>query len=111
MGGVRVISRQSAMHYKNSTKKLPEIAEELGVDYLIEGSVAREADKIRLQARVVRPEPEQQIWAEVYDRSSSEVLSLHNEVAASVVRAVAAPLTEGEEARMASARESFDFQA
>jgi serine/threonine protein kinase/Tfp pilus assembly protein PilF len=105
LGGVRVISRQSAMHYKNSTKKLPEIAEELGVDFLIEGSVARESDTIRLQARLVRPKPEEQVWAEAYDRASGAVLSLHNEIASEIVRVVAAPVTPREKQQLASVRE------
>jgi tetratricopeptide (TPR) repeat protein len=105
LGGVRVISRQSAMHYKNSTKKLPEIAEELGVDYLVEGSVARDGDSIRLQARLVRPQPEQQVWAEAYDRPSTRAISLHDSVAISVARAAGASIEPGEESRMSLARE------
>ena len=62
MRGVRVISRQSAMHYKGSTKLLPEIARELGVDYVVEGSVARDADNIRLNAQVIQADPETTLW-------------------------------------------------
>jgi tetratricopeptide (TPR) repeat protein len=75
------------MHYKNSTKKLPEIAEELGVDYLVEGSVARDGNSVRLQARLVRPNPEQQIWADAYDRSIASAIAMHEAMAVSIARA------------------------
>jgi TolB-like protein len=104
LGGVRVISRQSAMHYKNSTKKLPEIAEELGVDYLIEGSVAREAGMVRLQARVVRPSPEQQVWAETYSQASSSVLAMHENVAVAIARAVGGGVVDRPDERRGSSR-------
>ncbi len=102
IGGVRVISRQSAMHYKNSDKRLPEIALELGVDYVVEGSITRDGDRLRLQAQVVKPDPETQIWAEVFDRPLTDVLALHNDVASGIARAVKVKLSDTEEVRMAS---------
>lgn len=93
--GVRVISRQSAMHYKGSKQRLPEIARELGVDFLVEGSVTRDGDAIRLQARLVRPDPEQQVWADAFDRSLSEAPALHETVALAVARAAGARVEEG----------------
>jgi TolB-like protein/tRNA A-37 threonylcarbamoyl transferase component Bud32/Tfp pilus assembly protein PilF len=104
LGGLRVISRQSAMHYKGSSKLLSEIARELGVDYVVEGSVQRVGDRLLLQAQVVEPDPERHIWTQSYDRPLADALALHNDVAAAVARAVRVRLTPAEEVRMAAAR-------
>ena len=85
---IRVISRQSAMHYKDSKKRLPDIAAEIGVDYVLEGSLRRDGDGYRLQAQLFRPRPEQQLWSGSFARGGADVLMLHAEVA----RAVAAAL-------------------
>jgi TolB-like protein/tetratricopeptide (TPR) repeat protein len=103
--GLRVISRQSAMHYKGSKMRLPEIADELGVDYVVEASVARDGERLRLQAQIVRAQPEQQVWSQAFERPGSGVLALHNEVATAVARALRARVSESEEVRMAAARE------
>jgi serine/threonine protein kinase/TolB-like protein/Tfp pilus assembly protein PilF len=103
VGGLRVISRQSSMHYKGSKLRLHEIAAELGVDYVVEGSVARRGDRLSLQAQVIRPDPEEQLWAESFDRAAADVLALHNEVARRIAGALHAPLSRQEEFRMASA--------
>ncbi len=100
--GLRVISRQSAMHYKNSDELLADIARELGVDYVVEGSVQRDGDRLRLQAELVQPDPERHLWSETYDRPVSAALSLHNEVAAAVARAIQVRLSPEDEARMAA---------
>ncbi|MEZ5312398.1 MAG: protein kinase [Thermoanaerobaculia bacterium] len=101
---VRVISRQSAMHYKGSKLRLPEIARELGVAFLVEGSFARDGDRLRVQARVVRADPEQQVWSEQFERTASDVFALQNEVATGVARAVSGRLLPVEERRMAQTR-------
>jgi TolB-like protein/Tfp pilus assembly protein PilF/tRNA A-37 threonylcarbamoyl transferase component Bud32 len=104
VGGLRVISRQSAMHYKGSDKRVPEIARELGVDYVVEGSVSRDGALLRIQAQVVRPEPEQQVWSEVFERPATDVLALHNQVARAVAGALAVPLSAAEDQQMAGAK-------
>jgi TolB-like protein len=70
--GVRVISRQSAMHYKGSKKLLPEIARELGVDFVVEGSVARIGDRVRLNAQVIQADPETTLWSESFERAATK---------------------------------------
>ncbi len=100
--GVRVISRQSAMHYKNSKKLLPEIARELGVDFVVEGSVARSADRVRLNAQVIQADPETTLWSESFERASNEVLALQNTFAGAIARAVHAQISPVEETQMAS---------
>lgn len=102
--GMRVVSRQSAMHYKGSDKLLERIATELGVDYLVEGSVAREGDRIHLQARLVRPKPEEQLWAEAFQRSTSEITALHDEVARALARAAGASAPDRVERSMVSTK-------
>ncbi|MEZ5314582.1 MAG: hypothetical protein R2862_13565, partial [Thermoanaerobaculia bacterium] len=86
--GMRVISRQSAMHYKGSTKLLPEIARELGVDYIVEGSVAHEGERVRLNAQVIQAHPETTIWSEAFERAEREVLALESSFAQAVADAV-----------------------
>ena len=103
--GVRVISRQSAMHYKGSKKLLPEIAKELGVDFVVEGSVARLTDRIRLNAQVVQADPESTLWSESFERAAVDVLALQNTFASAIAGAVHAELSPTEEKRMASARQ------
>lgn len=102
-GGVRVISRQSAMHYKGSQKLLTEIARELGVDYLVEGSVQRDGELIRLQTQVVRPDPEEHLLAETFERPQREALALHAAAARAIAVSVEAPIAATEEVRVATA--------
>jgi TolB-like protein len=90
--GVRVLSRQSVMRYKRSSEPLPEIARELGVDVVIQGSVMRAGNRVRITAQLIRVEPEQQIWARSYERDLTDVLSLQQEVARAISQEVRARL-------------------
>ena len=100
LGSVRVISRTSAMHYKGSHKSLPEIARELNVNAVIEGSVSRSGNRVRISAQLVDASTDQNFWARVYDRNFQDVLQLQNELAAAVAREVAGKLTPQEQARL-----------
>ncbi|MEO7793623.1 MAG: protein kinase, partial [Thermoanaerobaculia bacterium] len=102
--GVRVISRQSAMHYKNSKKLLPEIARELGVEFVVEGSVARSADRVRLNAQVIRADPEAAVWSESFERRAEDVLALENAFASAVAGAIDVHLTSYERTQMITTR-------
>jgi non-specific serine/threonine protein kinase len=82
--GVRVLSRQSVMRYKGSSDPLPEIARELGVDVVVQGSVMRAGNRVRITAQLIRVEPEQQIWAQSYERDLRDVLALQQEVARAI---------------------------
>jgi TolB-like protein/Tfp pilus assembly protein PilF/predicted Ser/Thr protein kinase len=104
LGGLRVISRQSSMHYKSSDKRLPEIARELAVDYVVEGSISRDGDRLRLQAQLLRPDPERQVFSRVFEGLSRDVLSLHNQVAQAVATALEVRLSPTEETRMAATK-------
>ena len=72
--GIRVISRQSVMRYKGSNKPLPEIARELGVDMVLEGTVLRSLERVRITAHLIRASPEQEMWSETYERDLRDVL-------------------------------------
>ncbi len=102
--GVRVISRQSAMHYKDSKKLLPEIARELGVDFVVEGSVARLADRVRLNAQVVQADPETTLWSESFERAATDVLALQNTFASAIASAIHVQVSPVEQTRLATTK-------
>jgi len=79
-----VIARTSVMHYKNSQEPLDKIGRELGVQYVLEGSVRRELDKVRITAQLIRVEDQTHFWAREYDRELSHLLSLQGEIAQEV---------------------------
>ena len=79
-----VIARSSAMQYKRASKTIEQIARELGVDYVIEGTVRREAERVRITVQLVQVRDESHLWAENYDRQLSGILSLQAEVARAV---------------------------
>ena len=91
-GRLGVIARTSSMLFKRSSKSASEIGHELGVDYLLEGSVRREADRIRITAQLIETRTETHLWAETYDRSVGEMLILQADVAAHIARSLAMEL-------------------
>jgi eukaryotic-like serine/threonine-protein kinase len=98
---LRVISRTSAMHYKGTTKTLPEIARELGVDGVIEGSVLRAGNRVRITAQLIAARTDRHLWAETYERDMQDVLGLQSEVAQSIAGEVKARVTSEEDAGFA----------
>jgi len=104
IGGLKVISRTSVMRYKATTKSLPEIARELNVDAVVEGSVLRVGDRVRITAQLIHAATDQHLWAESYDRDLRDVLRLHSEVARTIAQEIKVTLTPQEQARMVEAR-------
>jgi TolB-like protein/Tfp pilus assembly protein PilF len=100
IGALRVVSRTSVMRYKNTQKSIPEIGKELGVDALLEGSVQREGDRVRINVRLVGASADEHLWAEAYDRDLRDVLTLQNEVARSVAKEIQVKLTPEEDKRL-----------
>ncbi len=100
IGSLRVISRTSAMLYKNASKPLPQIASELHVDALLEGSVMRAGDSVRISAHLVQASPEKTVWTQDYNRKLSDVLTLQSEVARDVAEKINASLTQQEQAKL-----------
>jgi TolB-like protein/DNA-binding winged helix-turn-helix (wHTH) protein/Flp pilus assembly protein TadD len=97
---LRVISRTSSMRYKGTKKSLPEIARELHVDGIVEGSVTRSGGKVRITAQLIRAPNDQHLWAESYERDLGDVLKLQNEVAQAITQQVRAQLTRQQQARL-----------
>ena len=101
---LRVIGRTSVMSFKGSNKTLPEIAAELGVDAVVEASVIRSGDLVKIAVKLIRARPqEQQMWAETYERNQRNILSLYSEVALAVAEQVQLILTPGAEEYLAKA--------
>ncbi len=88
VGALRVISRTSVMCFKGVHKPLPEIARELRVDAIVEGSVVRGGDRVRITAQLIDARTDTHLWAESYERAMSDVLSLQGEVARAIAREV-----------------------
>src|SRR5208337_518547 len=85
---VKVISRTSVMRYKGSNKPLPEIAQALGVDGILEGSVQRSGGRVRITAQLIRAATDTHLWAESYERDTRDVLTLQAEVAQAIAREI-----------------------
>jgi TolB-like protein/Tfp pilus assembly protein PilF len=100
--GLRVISRTSAMHFKNTKLSMPEIAKTLGVDAIVEGSVIREGNQIRVHAQLIRAATDEHIWAEEYQREYRSVLAIQEEVTRSIADQIEISLTPPERASLAS---------
>jgi TolB-like protein/Flp pilus assembly protein TadD len=88
LGRVRVISRTSVMRFKDTLTPLPDIARALGVDAIVEGSVLRVADRVRITAQLVRGDSEEHLWAERYERRLEDILTLQEEVAQAIAHEV-----------------------
>lgn len=91
-GSLKVISRTSVMQYRNTTKPLREIGRELKVQAVVEGSVLRAGDRVRITAQLIETESEGHLWAQRYDRSLDDVLQLQDEVTRDIVRHVDATI-------------------
>ena len=88
IGALRVISRTSVMQYKGTTEPLQQIARELNVDALLEGTISRSGNRVRITANLVQASPERHLWADSYDTEAPDVLSVQQRVADSVAREI-----------------------
>jgi TolB-like protein len=104
ISALKVISRISTMQYKSTKKPVPQIAKELNVDALIEGSVLREGGQVRITAQLIQASTDQHLWAESYQRDLHGVLALQGEIASAIAQKVRAAVTPTERARLAGAR-------
>lgn len=105
LSSLRVISRTSAMRYKGTHKTLPEIARELNVSAVVEGSVVRSGNRVRVSAQLVDAANDQNLWAHDYDSNLQDILQLQNELATAVAQEVAGKLTSHEQARLEHSRQ------
>ena len=102
ISSLKVISRQSSMRYRTSNKLVPEIAKELNVDALVEGSVLLVGDRVRVTAQLIHGHTDEHMWAETYDRDLRDVFTLLSEVARAITEEIEITLMPQEEKRLAS---------
>ena len=98
---LRVISRTSAMKFVDSNMSVPEIGRELGVDAIIEGSVLRAGDTVRVTAQLIEAESDRHLWADNFDRELTDILALYSDVTREIVGQIRVTLTPDEVARLA----------
>jgi TolB-like protein/Tfp pilus assembly protein PilF len=101
ISALRVLSRTTATHYKGVRKPLPEIARELQIEGVVEGTVLRSGDRIRISAQLIHAPTDTHLWAESYERDLRDVLALQSEVAQAIAREVQVKLTPQEQAHFA----------
>ena len=101
---LRVISRTSAMTYKKANKPLPQIARELQVDRVVEGSVLKVGQQVRITVQLFDAKSDKQLWARSYERDLRDILTLQSDLASSIAREIQVKLTPGEKQRLASSR-------
>src|SRR5215813_4901016 len=102
--GLQVISRTSSMRYKGSNKPLREIAGELKVDAVIEGTVLRSGDRVQVRAQLIKAATDRHLWSETYERDLRDVLALQSEIAQAVVREIQIKIMPAERARLTTNR-------
>jgi TolB-like protein/Tfp pilus assembly protein PilF len=104
MHGLRVISHTSVMQFKNPQLSVPQIASMLHVDAIVEGSVMREGNRIRVTAQLIRAATDEHFWSETYDRDLSDVLNVQSELAQSIAEKVEVTVSGEEHHRLTAAR-------
>ena len=104
IGSIRVISRTSIMKYKGVHKPLPQIARELDVDGIVEGTVFRSGDRVRITAQLIQARVDKHLWAESYQVETRNALSLQNEVASAIARQIRITLTPQQKAALDESR-------
>lgn len=104
ISALRVISRTSAMRYKGARKSLPEIARELRVDAVVEGSVLRSNNRVRINARLIAVSSDRQMWSETYERDLRDILALQGDVAGAIAREIRIQVAPEESSQLASRR-------
>jgi pentatricopeptide repeat protein len=102
--GLRVISYTSVMRFKNPQQSVPEIAKELGADALVEGSVMRQGDRIRVTAQLIRGATDEHFWSETYDRELRDALAMQSEIAQAISEKVEVTVTGEEHERLSATR-------
>ncbi|MGC5809760.1 hypothetical protein LDP04_24775, partial [Ralstonia pseudosolanacearum] len=95
-----VIARTSAMRYKSTTKTIHQIGQDLGVSHVLEGSVRRAGDRVRVAAQLIRVSDETHLWAETYEGNRHDILALQIEVAKAIAREIEIKLTPHEQGRL-----------
>jgi TolB-like protein/class 3 adenylate cyclase len=100
IAGLKVISRTSVMQYKGNRKNIKDIADELGVASILEGSVRKEGNKLRITAQLIDAQNDKHLWSETFDRDASEVFAIQSEVAQTIANVLNVKLTTDEGKRI-----------
>ncbi len=100
IGDLKVISRTSVMGYRGKEKNIRQIGKELGVAAILEGSVRREGNRVRVNVQLINAENDEHIWAEDYDRDLTDVFAIQTDLARNIARELRAHLSPTEEAEM-----------
>jgi TolB-like protein/Flp pilus assembly protein TadD/DNA-binding winged helix-turn-helix (wHTH) protein len=106
ISALRVISRTSVMQYKGTKKTTPEIARELHVDAVVEGSILRSGDRVRISVQLIQAPQDKHLFAETYDRDIRDVLALQSDVAGAIARQIKARITPAETAKLSTVRQA-----
>ena len=108
-----VIARTSAMAYKHTNKTISQIGRELGVDFILEGSVRRDGEKVRIAAQLIRVQDQTHLWAQSYNRELPDFLGVQNELAQVISQQVGLRLTPGQKSELEMTRrldpEAYDL--
>jgi eukaryotic-like serine/threonine-protein kinase len=107
---LKVISRTSTQHYKSAPENLPEIAKQLGVAHVLEGSVQRSGDAVRVNVQLIKAADDSHLWAETFDRKVTDIFSVENEVAKAIADQLRVKLT-GQEEQVIAARPTDNPEA
>jgi TolB-like protein len=99
-----VIARTSAIQYKGTKKRIDQIGKELGVDYILEGTVRRAGERVRVSAQLIQVKDQTHLWAKNYERDAGDILALQEEVAQAIASEVEIKLTPEQQVHLASAR-------
>ena len=102
IGDLKVISRTSTLRYKSAPENLLEIAKQLGVAHILEGSVQKSGDRVRINVQLINAQTDSHLWAETYDRTLTDVFAVESEVAQRVADSLRATLTGVEKATLAT---------
>jgi TolB-like protein/class 3 adenylate cyclase len=107
---LKVISRTSTQHYKSAPENLPEIARQLGVAHILEGSVQKSGDAVRVNVQLIKAANDSQLWADTFDRKLTDIFSVESEVAKAVADQLRAKLT-GQEEQVIAAKPTDNTEA
>jgi TolB-like protein/DNA-binding winged helix-turn-helix (wHTH) protein/Tfp pilus assembly protein PilF len=112
IGSMKVISRTSVMEYRDTTKKIPQIAQELGVEHILEGGIQRSGNQVRINVQLIDAASDEHLWAEIYDRklTAANLFAVQSEITRKIADALQAELSTGEQLRI-DARPSDNLQA
>ena len=110
IGDLKVISRTSTRHYKSSPENLPEIARQLGVAHILEGSVQKAVDRVRINVQLIKASTDAHLWADIYDRNMTDIFLVESEVAQAIAEALQAKLT-GREQQILAVKPTNNLEA